>query len=302
MFDYTKNKGLHMGTKISLHDVEKRLEGTGIKVVSYGGTSTSKSTFMCKLGHKWETMAHVVTKLKCGCPICAGNIKISFEEAKNKLKNKNIELLEWSGSTVSKGKLKCIVCNHTWETSLGNVLHGTGCKKCAGLVKRTKEEVNSILENRNIICTSYCGSTSGKSIFKCNLCKNEWQTSFSSINSGRGCSKCATYGFSSGKKTYLYLLGLSDEKHGDFIGFGITNSYNSRMTTHRVNCKKQNVQMREIAKFTFEDGKKAVAIENKLKKLMKKSGFTCSITGFLTESLNLNNLNDAIKIINDSVV
>lgn len=295
-----------MGARITKEQVEERLNGTGIKVVSYSGMSSSKSLFECELGHRWETLAHVLTNLKCGCPTCAGNTVVTIEDARVRLKKKNISVLEWEGKTKNKAKFKCEICNYEWQAGMGNVLSVSGCKKCAGLVKRTKNEINLELENRKIKCIDYCGSSSGKSKFKCDICDNEWHSTYSSIRNGKnrkgtGCSKCASYGFSTAKNSVLYVLSLSDKAHGEFIGYGITNNYKSRIAKHKSTFRKFNVEFKEVAKFNFEFGIDASNIEKKLKELSVKSGFICSIPGFLTESLDNNLLTDAMLIIIDGI-
>lgn len=86
-----------------------------------------------KDGHVWEA-SWASTQSNHGCPLCAGNIKHTLEQVKEKVKeiNPDIEILS-KEYLRGKDKLdcKCKKCGNEWKATWLNLGRGTGCPVCA---------------------------------------------------------------------------------------------------------------------------------------------------------------------------
>ena len=175
----------------------ERLRGRGITIVHYCGSTNGISRFRCDIdGHEWETSLSSVDSCKRGCPKCKWDRSaVSEGDARARLEGRPIQLVTYGGRWDSRCTFRCTVdgCGHEWETTM-RVVHdeGCGCKKCAGLVKVTVEQIRERLQARDIELVEYAGTTAGKSKFRCSVDGHEWLTTVSSVvSNGQGCAVCA---------------------------------------------------------------------------------------------------------------
>lgn len=84
-----------MTVKLTENEINIRLNKRGLKIVVFGGTTRSKSTFSCSSGHLFNARTNHVLQGN-GCPAC---VKLSFEDARIRAKTKlNAELLSFNGT------------------------------------------------------------------------------------------------------------------------------------------------------------------------------------------------------------
>ena len=89
---------------------------------------------------------------------------------------------------------KCKICDHEWNATPNNMLHGNQCPKCS-LNKRTKthetfcKEMETI--NNSIKILSRYQNAKTKVECECKMCGNRWNASPDSLLQGCGCPKCA---------------------------------------------------------------------------------------------------------------
>ena len=155
----------------------------------------SHTNIRCKClvdGCGWEWEANARTLMKGHkCANCAGNVKLTFKEAQYRVKSINpmIQMTEEGYKNVrSKIKCRCLVegCNHEWITSTSKLFQGQGCKKCAGLVILTLENVKDRLREASqmieIIDDKYINSYT-KMKCKCLVegCGNIWMSSWDNL-------------------------------------------------------------------------------------------------------------------------
>lgn len=284
-----------MPAKQSELDVNKRLIGRNLSMIEYGGFVSKKSKFQCHAnGHQWISSTASVLN-GTGCPLCNSYPKLTYEFVKKQLSARGIELLSWGGNSILPAYFKCHKCNHEWKSNLNNVFNGTSCKKCAGLLKRTKEEAQALLNDKKIVIVDYCGSTAKPSLFMCEH-GHKWTAPLSSLIQGRGCKQCAEYGFNPAKPATLYIYKIFNNGFC-FIGYGISNDYKTRKIKHKSTFKKINASFVEFATFYFENGESALIVENQLKAITKNLKFTNDINGFKTESLPIEFLSNVIDVI-----
>ncbi len=106
------------------------------------GSSSSKFWWKCSVcGHEWE--AAVSTRVRHGCPACAGQTVIKGKNdlatlfpnvAKEWLQEKNGDVTPQDVTAGSNKKFwwKCSACGHEWATTVASRTSGCGCKMCAG--------------------------------------------------------------------------------------------------------------------------------------------------------------------------
>lgn len=340
-----------MPSKITEQECHNRLISRPITMIYYGGTTHStQSIFLCKkCGYEWKTKFNSVDIGKKGCKKCSGLLKFTEQECIEKLINRNIEIIFFSGNGYTNSKFKCKICNHIWVTTFSSINHGHGCKKCSGKMKLTINECIKRLENRNIQMIYYAGKTldktsifkclkcgriwstsfsnvatlgrgcskcvgllkftkediinkllnlnkkielieygtsviDNKSKFKCLVCNNIWQTTFSAIyNNNRGCPKCSKFGFKTTMCAWVYII-LIYTKYGSCYGFGVTNNIKNRMKNH---IPKLSGMIDYIyPPIYFDSGADALELENKWKK--SKYIIRLDIDGFRKECVLVN--------------
>lgn len=117
-----------------------------------------------------------------------------IEEYRMELLNINPEI-EIIGTQIKSGsqlRCRCKECGYEWDGYLGNLLRGSRCRKCLGLLKKTTEQfvqeareknsrVEVIGEYRNDDLPVMC---------KCKLCGNIWETRAHNVLKGTACPLC----------------------------------------------------------------------------------------------------------------
>lgn len=106
--------------------------------------------------------------------------------------------IEWIGGVcprqIGESTLwRCLVCGHEWSTSFHNIKNGTGCKACFVEAQRIKEDAYVALAQERGF--KYLGGYSGTVLrpvgWECSH-GHQWQATFASVQSGRGCRACST--------------------------------------------------------------------------------------------------------------
>ena len=85
-----------------------------------------------KCNHTWFATPNNTLR-GYGCPYCGGTLRLTNEVYDAKLTEKGIEykrIGEYK-SMKTKTEHECLVCGHIWSPQPHNLLHGTGCPKCA---------------------------------------------------------------------------------------------------------------------------------------------------------------------------
>jgi len=93
----------------------------------------------------------------------------------------------------SKIDVECKQCGYKWSPTVGSLLHGHGCPKCAGKKKKTHEEFLAELAdiNPSVECLGRYESAWDKILCRCRICGNEWKASPRKLLDGRSCPECA---------------------------------------------------------------------------------------------------------------
>ena len=188
--------------------------------------NSSPLNYLCSNGHNATINFNSLQK-GIGCAECAGLKTKTIEEVRNLFESRNFTLLSPEYKS-SKSPLNYL-CDQGHQTKISfNSLHkGNGCAECAGVKKKTFEEVRELFAARGhtLLSTEYKNNSSPLNY----LCSNGHNATinFSSLQKGRGCAECADYGFSPNKSATLYYLRFQYE--GEFYyKIGITNNTASK--------------------------------------------------------------------------
>lgn len=226
---------------LTIEDIIKKLDGTGVELVTYGGSVNRSSKFRCadaSCGYEWTTtVGNFTGRTIIRCPKCSGHAQITESEVRRALVGRNIELLSYAGNTHGISTFRCMDqgCGHIWTTSTKSVLGaGTGCGRCAGKVRVTLDVVEKRLQGLNVKLLEYGGFAASHSIFQCTSdgCGHVWLATLANINKGRGCPACAEYGFNPGKPATFYAYRITC-RNDTYLGFGITGDFAERSARHQ---------------------------------------------------------------------
>lgn len=183
-------------------------------------SSHAKVLCKCKIcSHEWRVAPYSI-KSGNGCPECAkirvANTRklthIEQIEAIAKI-NPNVEILGKIINTGTKVLTFCKVCGHVWKTTPQHLKRGYGCPECkkikigntrrlphteqAAAIKNVNPDVEVLGEIKGVHTKVLC---------RCMICHHEWEARPSNLKSGKGCPRCAKYGFLSKDVGKLYIM------------------------------------------------------------------------------------------------
>lgn len=180
--------------------IDQRLEGRNIKRIGNYVRSDSPLEFKCTIEnckHLWRASPNSVSgKDGNGCPKCAGTIKLTNEDVDKRLIERNIRRIGDYIGQKAPIEFKCTIigCECVWPSAPGNILNGSGCPNCAGLLKLINETIDLRLEGKNIErVDDYPSNNKTSILYRCLVegCYHEWLASTSSIiNNNTGCPNC----------------------------------------------------------------------------------------------------------------
>jgi hypothetical protein len=182
-----------------------------------------------------------------------------------------------------------LACGHKWLAKPGKVLYaGTGCPRCNRDCPTSREDADMLLSKKNVTIVGEYIDLSTRTELECKL-GHRWVTSPLAVIKRTGCPVCAGGGFNQGKEAHVYILDF-----GDYIKFGVTNSLETRLQSH-----KRNGTYKIVITKLFEDGSEALKWERSIKVLFGGRYVTkerCP-DGY-TETLSPDKLTDLLNTLN----
>lgn len=249
--------------------------------------------FSCRVNH---ILYHDGGCQRCSAKESGEKSRRNIQEVITILQSRKIALLnpeQYKGGN-HKTSFVCLKdsSHKPWTTmlySLMNPSSKTGCPECTHTVPITKETVLNSLVGKKIELLEFTAGAHRKSLFKCleNTSHPNWKASNKSIYSlNSGCPACAEYGFNGAKPAYLYCIPLHHRVYGDVFGFGITNNWEQRWKTHRMNLKRNGFSWDAPITLYKERGAEAREIETSIKNHIKdsQSQVNLNVEGFTTEA------------------
>lgn len=173
---------------------KKNKNAENIEILGTYEKNNIKIKCRCKIdGYEWETTPNSLIS-NCGCPKCGGKVIRTYKEFIQEIKeiNSNIEIVGEYKDTQTKIKCKCKKDGYEWETRPSDLLNGTGCPKCAGVIKKTNEEfINELNKiNNDIEILGEYINNSTKIKCKCKIDNHIWYSNPSDLLRNHGCPKC----------------------------------------------------------------------------------------------------------------
>lgn len=213
-----------MSRKITEAEYIQSLEGRNIEYVRGYVNSQVKCLHRCSIdGHEWLALPRDV-RYGRGCPKCGGNAPVTEAEYSQSLEGRDIEYLSGYVNTQIKCLHRCKIDGYEWLTTPNKIRQGYGCPKCGGNLTLTEAEYIQSLKGRDIEYLSGYVNTNVKCLHRCKIDGHEWLTQPSHVKRGKGCPKCAKYGFRLDLPGTLYFLISPD----GYIKIGITGTDTKR--------------------------------------------------------------------------
>ena len=154
-------------------------------------------------GREWEPVANTILQ-GTGCPGCVTRRPRKTHERfveEVASKNPSIEVIGRYETAAKPIRVRCRTCGYVWEPTAANVLHGSGCPKCAyrkvsDARRKTHEQYVAEVAERNPnveVIGRYEGSS--KPVWtRCRTCGHVWEPRAQSLLTGGSCPKCSGHG------------------------------------------------------------------------------------------------------------
>jgi hypothetical protein len=238
-----------------------------------GRVVDSKTPVLCRCkvcGHEWFVRPFNLKSGK-GCPECAKpkmvrGRKLSHEEhvaAVTKV-NPYVEILGKITNNATPVLCRCRICDHKWSPTPHSLKSKQGCPVCGRLktIQSLKlshdRHIEAILKvNPNVEILGEVTGNTTKVWCRCKTCKHKWMATPHNLKSGKGCPKCAKYGFRNHLESCLYLL-VDNAEIPTCIKIGVTNDFGRRLKEieHRT-----PFPIYALKVFTFEAGCATLQLE-----------------------------------------
>jgi len=155
-----------------------------------------KLNFKCKIcGYEWSTTWNSVKK-GSGCAKCAGVLKLTMPEVREKLFVITPTIKITSEEYVqSHGKLDllCTICGYEWKATWTDLSQGKGCPCCSKVMRQTleqaRERLKGISPTITIMSKEYHNARKNLDV-RCEICGHEWKATWDNLFHGKGCPKC----------------------------------------------------------------------------------------------------------------
>lgn len=186
--------------KLTESEVSAELALRNVKLIEWGGTIRSISTFQPPCGHIIKMPLKTFRLNRGNCPRCAGRASYTLETAREALEGTGVTLKKWGGLGGRVSTFKCHI-GHEWDTTLSLVLNGSRCPHCAGNVLISESDARDRVAAKGFKLITYSGSTQKHgSIFECSE-GHQWAAKANYVihGPGTGCPKCCKSGPSTGE-------------------------------------------------------------------------------------------------------
>lgn len=195
---------------------EIKIKSPNIEIIGEYKNQRTRIKVRCKQCGR-EYMANPISLLVgCGCAKCSGTLKKTHEQFIDEIQflNNNIEIMSNYVGSKDKLKVKCKDCGYMWETTPNHLLCGSGCKKCAGTLKKTTEQFISEMKIKHPTITvkgEYINNRE-KVLCECQECGKEFMgIPHAMLDGGSDCPRCNS---SAGERKIRSWL---DERNIDYL-------------------------------------------------------------------------------------
>jgi len=177
--------------KITIHDcyILAKING-GICVSTIYINNHIKMSWECHKKHQW---AATYNNIKQGywCPKCAGNIKLTLEDACRLAELYGGKCLSSKYANNSSKMLWECKVKHQWSATYGNIQQGHWCPYCCKKAKHSLYDCQKLAEKYNGRCMSKVYKNAlTKLCWECEE-KHIWYSRFNDVDQGHWCPECA---------------------------------------------------------------------------------------------------------------
>jgi hypothetical protein len=233
-----------------------------------------------------------------GCPECAGGGILTEDRFLRNAKVKHSGKYSYSKFTFISSRVpSTITCpmHGDYKQTPCSHLAGAGCPDCGGSKPITPQYIDEKLRSLNtgIVCIKYPKTAKDKALFKCSK-NHEWESRVDHVTGGRSsCPTCAKYGFDKSLPATLYLYAIGT----DYLGFGITNDFDTRHKKHTKTFGKHSTPY-ALLNTWVTTGNRAAEIELGLKRTFEI--VSSGMAGFVKECTHIHNLKDVVAYITEN--
>ena len=187
------------GKQISLTHIEDKNKE------EYCSTKEPLQAKCLRDGYTWSTNIKRLYRGQ-GCAECAGNVKLTYEQMKQRVEQekptvKVISTKEVYSNTHERITVKCLIHDHVWTPTPNHIFNGEGCILCGhvstGNASRANyHETKHKVEEKGLLKLltpqEEFEKISARVKVQCTVCDHVWNPyAYSLTNKGRGCPECA---------------------------------------------------------------------------------------------------------------
>lgn len=185
------------GTKVTHEEFVKRVHQVNPDIIILGTYTKAKDKVECKCarcGAEWKSSPTVLYRTR-QCDECGEEYQKNRDNFLSKIASRypSINVIGKYINSYTKIKLKCDVCNFEWESVPSYLLSsGHGCPKCAGLIKRTSQDLIEELKIKNptVELVGEYINTQVSTEWKCTTCGHHFYNRPSKVLLGQACPEC----------------------------------------------------------------------------------------------------------------
>lgn len=179
--------------------IDQRIAGRGITRLTDYVNSKAPLQWKCDKGHIWQAKPEKVAGTEeTGCPYCAGKIRMTNGDIDRLLAESGKGIVRTT-DYISANRKMGFRCSegHEWCTTSASIIHGgTGCPRCAGVVKKTNADIDAMAleDGRGYVRTTDFVDMNTPIGLKCsNGLGHQWMASPTNVfgKYKKGCPHCA---------------------------------------------------------------------------------------------------------------
>ena len=194
---YANDKGPNQRVQWTHETFENAMKNVNCNIALLGKYINMKTKIKCRCnrcGLEWECVPDQILNRGRGCSRCDGKGKIARDAFLVKLSHIHPTLHLCGAYVDSKTPVRCgcDVCGHEFEIKVAGLWKSTGCPKCTGTYKRTRQDLIDELKVKNptVKLVGEYVNTQVSTEWECSACGNHFWNRPSKVLLGQACPEC----------------------------------------------------------------------------------------------------------------